>query len=498
MADKPEASLLGIPVEIRQMILGYLLPDVDSVTWLTKIDGDDGETDTDDDYGGTDIDDDDGEVREVRPLRYGPLRQDREPCHPSILLVNHQIYDEGIGLLYNANSTYAIKIDYDEVVAFGEQLWSKWQVSPPPASEFALDSRLKRIQKVNISFALAEETWHEFPEEYGEPRGMGYFWFKLRMHALVSAMIRTAPFNEISICVNEERMCPRQTDKSERLGLELLSSFSRLHNLGNVHIDLVDWGDLRSSIEPESLEEEEAEASSRSKANQQRLIDLEQHMCSHKAPLMGTPLINVWFAALNLWLGNKLEIPSRKELREWVAALGDWLDAIPPLDCYLAMVDMYFDSGGFELLESSYEPRYGLQYESVIRSEPKSCGRYEHLETIFRACELRDFSALLHACRGLIVDWFRVRTIFYSEWRKGPKSKPKHKRLVKEAWDGLAGTMLKLKEELYEASQDCEPGSDHGGEIDAIFTVPEGFEKWDVFGSMKTSVAIVGRKGNKN
>lgn len=193
MADVPQASLLGIPVEIRQMILSYLMPDLHHIPhravpapirppWGAEHDGpnlaptpppaaqDDRDVDDSDlhsldidrpateDPDADDLDNerleeiaDDSDIEYLEPIepdrttQRGLLRYDGEPCHPSILLVNHQIYEEGIALLYSVN-TYGIEITKYEVLAFGENLWAKWHPCAPRFTEHTLDSRFERIR----------------------------------------------------------------------------------------------------------------------------------------------------------------------------------------------------------------------------------------------------------------------------------------------------------------------------------------------------------------
>lgn len=74
-----------------------------------------------------------------------------------------------------------------------------------------------------------------------------------------------------------------------------------------------------------------------------------------------------------------------------------------------------------------------------------------------------------------------IRTIFYAEWRRGKTPTQEEEGIVREAWGGLAKGMRRLRDVLYEASQECKPGKKHGGDIDAIFELPECFEDWDIF-----------------
>lgn len=41
--------------------------------------------------------------------------------------------------------------------------------------------------------------------------------------------------------------------------------------------------------------------------------------------------------------------------------------------------------------------------------------------------------------------------------------------------------MWRLRDVLYEASQECEPGKEHGEDNDAVFALPAGFEDWEIF-----------------
>lgn len=62
---------------------------------------------------------------------------------------------------------------------------------------------------------------------------------------------------------------------------------------------------------------------------------------------------------------------------------------------------------------------------------------------------------------------------------------------MREAWDGLAETMRRLKDALYDASLECEPGKEHSEDIDAIFDMPNGLEAWEIFELKPKDVATI-------
>lgn len=113
-----------------------------------------------------------------------------------------------MGLLYNANTTYCIKITTDEVAAFGEKLWSNWQSSPSPVYKYVLDSRLERISKLRISLSPHNEWFGDL----GQPgeldslgiSSIGKFRFRYLIHALVDAIIRAGLFKELAIQIDEQ------------------------------------------------------------------------------------------------------------------------------------------------------------------------------------------------------------------------------------------------------------------------------------------------------
>lgn len=82
------------------------------------------------------------------------------------------------------------------------------------------------------------------------------------------------------------------------------------------------------------------------------------------------------------------------------------------------MVWIYLEDGGDWIIRFNGNPadaevQYGLQYRSVVGSVPESRSMYKHLENVFDACELRDLAVLRQVCRGLVVEYFCMHSIFY-------------------------------------------------------------------------------------
>jgi hypothetical protein len=114
----PNASLMGIPREIREYILEHLLPDIGHVPCR-----DEQHRNRPSDMIDTLRDALNGRDCNILPghdpqdiwwlednisRRYTPLRLDLEPCTPTILGVNRQLHDEGIHVLYTKRITPAV------------------------------------------------------------------------------------------------------------------------------------------------------------------------------------------------------------------------------------------------------------------------------------------------------------------------------------------------------------------------------------------------------
>lgn len=282
--------------------------------------------------------------------------------------------------------------------------------------------------------------WQDQPG-HGGPGGFGryiYIEFRLkyRVHALVERIIRAGTIKEMTIQLEDEHygFC---SSILMQCGLAILRPFSRLHNLDNVHVHLgiiynayAEIPSLTFLVPPKEYvprreaPEERQERISRSKALEHRLQAQEQQMCSPDVPPSGPLLLDVWFVALYLELGNDIRVPAHGEFRNWMVYMSDWVgghtESETVLRCFRGMVDILLEVGGDWIIHSGEEPadrevQYSSEYRSVVQTGPGSLRLYDHLEKIFEACALRNLPSLRQACRGLVVDWFRIRTIFARE-----------------------------------------------------------------------------------
>lgn len=238
-APRPEASLLDIPVELRLLILEQLMPGVDEPiahrTCQNHCDSKDCDCEDcadencfcDECCGGfNDMD----RADDAEPL----FHYDEKSYQPSILLVNHQIYNEGIALLHDRRKVHCMEIDDQEVRGYGQRVWSVWYPSSPSSSSLSVfDRRLRLIDRLHVNIKAGFDDRSMDLGVNGQPDGTVVYNFRSRIHALVDAIIRTGTIKEIAIRSHGQQLPDHVQDREqlEDYREDVLCPFGRLRGL---------------------------------------------------------------------------------------------------------------------------------------------------------------------------------------------------------------------------------------------------------------------------
>lgn len=196
-----KASLLGIPVELRLHILGYLPPDLDPVPIRADLEQ------RVRPHIGT-LSQKRRRSREIfetpRPSMYKPLRHVQEQCWPQILIVNRQISDESASLLY-CHRYLDLKLNMFCLSFLSAKYWCDWDPLEPLDDEKALDDVLERVDSLHVML-----DGNVSPESFGSWANLATSScvrdLRCRIHWLVQCLQRTKTIRRLQIDVHTQTL----------------------------------------------------------------------------------------------------------------------------------------------------------------------------------------------------------------------------------------------------------------------------------------------------
>ncbi|KAE9973763.1 hypothetical protein EG328_004226 [Venturia inaequalis] len=487
VAPISEASLLGIPVELRLLIFEHLMPGIDEpIAHRTRRDDCncavcDCEECAYDDCSLVVCDCGFDDMGAESSFQY-----DEKSYQPPILLVNRQIYNEGIGMLYDHKRVHCFQIGAQEVRGFGERVWSGWYPSPPTSTLHIFDRRLRLVQKLHISVEAGFDDEDEDQRGHEEePVGTMMFRFRCRIHALVDAIVRVGTIKELAIRFHGDQLPEKHFDAQDlkQYRSEVLRPFDRIRNLRKVCIEFDDCNEGGLGYEESNDGSSDSEAE---QGLQSMLRRLEERMCSRLPPNLQTPLINVWTAVQHIHrLGNDLHVQAPQTLVVWMDDALFMFDQPDEHRRYFdGLVQQFFMNGGrWFIAEAPTQLRdHVSKYVYLINRGPVSRSDCDHFDAIFESCESRDLAELRTACQGLVADWYRVRSIIGAEWAKVKAPTRKERGIMKDAWRVHVEAMKKLRDVLREVTEELEPQNAEAlARVDEVFAPDDWVAEWRAF-----------------